>query len=477
MSRTRDPSDSAAQAHGFSADVLMETLPDAVVVADGTTGEIVTVNDAAEELFDCPATELIGRDQSTLHPAEDADLYREAFRRGVQNERVDRLQDGSPVYIETKTGERKPVEINVQRVQQDGQPFVVGVFREISTQLRRKQELEQTTTRLNALLDSAPLPVAVLDTDGRVELWNQAAEDVFGYAAAEIIGDRYPLFTDQAQFDELFEAVLVGRTIEGVRIPLRARNGSRITAEIYASPLYEDGEVTGVIGSAVSVMDKQQREQHLDVVHRLLRHNLRNKLTVIDSYGSMLATGDTRDQSTVQQAGKSIVTAANELSELSDHALRTRQEVTAEETASCEMTALVDSIEEITPASVAKTVTSNADTTIDEVVIPQQAANAVSRLVTRIVEYTPHDNLQFTVELCPQYVLIRVTNQTALLPDGDAMLLTEGTETALAHGQTMEVARAYLTLVSVGGDIVVTGDKAARDAFRIELPRRDSQDN
>jgi len=148
----------------------METLPNAVVVADETTGKVITVSDTAEELFNCPATDLIGRDQLTLHPAEDADLYREAFSRGVETERIDRLQDGSPVYIETRTGERKSVEINVQRVQQDGQMFVVGVFREVSAQLKRKQELKQTTTRLNTLLDSALLHIAVLDTDGRVEL-------------------------------------------------------------------------------------------------------------------------------------------------------------------------------------------------------------------------------------------------------------------------------------------------------------------
>lgn len=474
MSRTRKPSDGVTQTPEFSADVLMEALPDAVVVADGATGEIVAVNDTAEELFECPAASLVGRDQLTLHPTEDADLYREAFSRGIKSERVNRLHDGSPVYIETPAGERKPIEINAQRVQQDGRTVVVGVFREISAQFERKQELEQTTTRLNALLDSAPLPVAVLDTDGRVELWNQAAEEVFGYSAAEMIGDTYSLFTDQAQFEQLFAAVLAGETVEGVRASLRGRDGSRITAELYVSPLYEDGELTGVIGSGVSVKGKQRREQHLDVVHRLLRHNLRNKLSTIMSYGSLLATGDTHDQLTVQQAGEKIVTAAEDLSELSDHATQTRREVTADETVWSEMTALTDSLEETTPASVAGTVTNNTDTSVDAVAVPQQAANAVSRLMTRIVEYTTHEGLQFTIELCPQYVFIQVTNQTALLPDGDAALMTAGAETALSHGQTMEVARAYLTLVSVGGDVLVTGDNEATTTFRIELPRRDT---
>jgi len=92
---------------------------------------------------------------------------------------------------------------------------------------------------------------------------------VLGYPAAEIIGDRYPLFTDQAQFDELFEAVLVGQTIEGIKLPLRARDGSRITVEIYASPLYEGCKVTGMIGSAVTVIDKPLEER----ISSTIRHN------------------------------------------------------------------------------------------------------------------------------------------------------------------------------------------------------------
>lgn len=477
MYRKRERVDSTAQAPQFSADVLIESLPDAVVIADGATGKILTVNDAAEELFDCPAAELTGRNQLELHPSEDAELYREAFTRGAGGERVDRLQDGSPVYIQTPTGKRKPVEINAQRVEQDGQTVVVGVFREITAQLERKQQLEQTTTRLDTLLDSAPLPVAVLDTDGCVELWNQAAEETFGYSTDEMIGKSYPLFVDTDTFEDMFEQVLSGQTIEGAQVSLRACDGSRIATEIYASPLYEDGRVTGVIGSGVDIREKKRREQHLDVVHRLLRHNLRNKLSIIQSYGRLLADGDIPDHSDVQQTGERIVTAAEELSNLSDHATRTEDEITSDKVVPCDVTTLIDSINSVIPDSVAVTVTNSHDGTIGEITTPEQANRAVSRLLTHIVEYTDHAGLQFTVELCPQYVLIQVTNQTPLLPAGGATLITDGTETALEHGQTVEVARAYLTLASVGGDVLAEGDPSARDSFRIELPRVDNRDD
>ena len=131
----------------------------------------------------------------------------------------------------------------------------------------------------------------------------------------------------------------------------------------------------------------------------------------------------------------------------------------------------------VTPDDVAVTVTNNHDTPIDKTVISEQASRAVSRLLTRIVKYTDHTELQLTVEVCPQYVLIQVANQTPLLPAGEATLLTDGTETALDHGQTIELARAYLTLVSVRGGVLLEGDQSARDSLRIELPRVDNQDD
>ena len=470
MSQTTNSPNAPSGLQDLSATTIIESLPDAVVIAEAESGTVVSANGAAEELFECQRADLVGRNQSELHPAEDAELYQEAFARGLENETVERLRDGRPLYVETALGERKPVEINAQRLQSQGQPLVIGVFREISSRLEREQELERTATRLDTLLDSAPLPIAVLDTDGTVELWNSAAEETLGYSASEIVGERYPLFVDQALFAELIDRVTGGDPVDGYQTTLRARDGSRIEVEIYAHPLYENGTITGIIGSAVDITDRRQQQQHLDVIHRILRHNLRNNLSVIQPYASMLAEGAEPGAGTAT-AGAKILDAAEDLAQLSSHAAQVRREIRASDTLSCPLSELLATVRDTladTPATVEGPV---ADASVS---VSAQTDRALSWLLARIVEYTDDPGVSVAVDPRANHIELHIRGPTPLLPAGDAALITTGTETALKHGQSMDVARAYLTLTSVGGEIIQTDDTSARRSFRIEVPRLDT---
>ena len=306
----------------------MRSIPDAVVVAEFESGEVVAANEATERLFDARPQDLIGLHHLQLHPEDDADRYREAFHRGLESNRVSHLSDGSHLHVETMSGEQKPVEINAQRLQADGKTFVLGVFRDVSEQVAKEQQLEQATVRLETLLDSTPLPVAVLDTGGRVQLWNRAAEDVFGYSPEEVVGERYPLLVNDSELDRLVERLLDGERVTDYETVQRGKDGSRIDVALYVRPLYQEGEITGFIGSGIDISDRKRRQQHLDVTHRVLRHNLRNNLSVIQGYASLISE-EAAVGSSEREAADSITAAAEELAELSDHASQATDPQTA----------------------------------------------------------------------------------------------------------------------------------------------------
>ena len=48
--------------------------------------------------------------------------------------------------------------------------------------------LERTTAMLAAVVEASPLPIVVFDRDGMIRTWNPAAERLFGYTSAEIVG-------------------------------------------------------------------------------------------------------------------------------------------------------------------------------------------------------------------------------------------------------------------------------------------------
>ncbi len=262
MSRAIDASIDLSDVSGLSLETVVSGIPDAVIVARAGSGEIVAANEAAGSLFEGDPNRLVGRDQQELHPSADAELYREAFARGLDDERVTRLADGRQVYVDTLEGNRTPVEINAQRIEADGRAFLLGVFRDITDRRERERRLEQTETRLNALIDATPVPVAALDDQLRVTLWNQAAEETLGYAESDVLGETYTLFVDQRQFEAAAARVLEGERLDGYETVLRAQDGSRVEVALSARPLVEDGAITGLVGAAVDVTSENRRRQH-----------------------------------------------------------------------------------------------------------------------------------------------------------------------------------------------------------------------
>jgi PAS domain S-box-containing protein len=121
-------------------ETLLAAAPDPVFVAEAETGEIVELNDAAETLLGEPRDQIIGRHQSSLHPTEDAELYRKGFKR-AKGERttIQTLPDGSQPKLVIADGETIPIEIAVDTVSLPDGPVVYGIFRNLSERNKREK--------------------------------------------------------------------------------------------------------------------------------------------------------------------------------------------------------------------------------------------------------------------------------------------------------------------------------------------------
>ena len=249
----------------------IDTIPDPVLIADYAQKQIVTANEAAGDLFECSPDTLTGMTLEDVHPIDtevDAANYIEAFERGRNSKRVNRLQTGEPIYIETLDGALKPIEINAQRLSTADGEHILGIFRDVTEQHTREQELQSTTNR----------------SDGIVTQWNQAAEELYGYSADDVVGEPYPLFPDEFERENLVERVTNGEMLDGYETLHRTKDGSHVHLELYLRPLYDDGRISGIIGAGVDITDRRRRVQQLDVLHRTLRHNIRNQLNVIQGH-------------------------------------------------------------------------------------------------------------------------------------------------------------------------------------------------
>ena len=115
-----------------------------------------------------------------------------------------------------------------------GEECILTITRDISDRKIAEQALRSSHAALKSIVDSMPVAVLALDTERTVRVWNPAAERMFGYASAEIIGKPYPLVPPdrQEEFRATFaRTALEGRTGEWETVRMR-KDGSLVDVRI-----------------------------------------------------------------------------------------------------------------------------------------------------------------------------------------------------------------------------------------------------
>jgi PAS domain S-box-containing protein len=156
-----------------------------------------------------------------------------------------------------------------------------------------KRTAQQTANRLEAIISGSPIPIIALEPDGTVTMWNRAAEETFGYEPAEVVGSTYPLAPPDRE-DEIeahLQQVRRGEELLGTETVRERKDGVKLDVEIWTTRLgSEPADFRGVVALIADISERKRREQELQVLHRILRHNLRNDLNVIHGTATRIDT-------------------------------------------------------------------------------------------------------------------------------------------------------------------------------------------
>ncbi len=108
------------------------------------------------------------------------------------------------------------------------------------------------------LLHALGHAVIATDTRGTVLSWNSAAEQLYGWPAAEVMGRQItevtvPELSRQAAV-EIMTALREGRSWSG-GFPVQNRSGEVLHALVTDSGVYRDGELIGIVGASLNLAD------------------------------------------------------------------------------------------------------------------------------------------------------------------------------------------------------------------------------
>lgn len=227
------------------------------------------------------------------------------------------LTDELEIKVAERTGELVQSNINLTTA--------------IDQQRQTEASLRDTNLRLQGLVDSAPFAVYLLDTLGRVTLWNPAAERIFGYTVEEAIGRTPPHIAPgvQHEFAETFPKYLHERHSTQFEARRQRKDGSAIELIIAATPLHDEaGTPVGLMVVATDVTEQRTAEEQLRQAQKMeavgqltggVAHDFNNLLTVIQGNAELLR--EITAEQPVRDYAATILRAAERGAELTQRLL------------------------------------------------------------------------------------------------------------------------------------------------------------
>jgi PAS domain S-box-containing protein len=230
-----------------------------------------------------------------------------ADRVRVLSERVRCAGEAQPIRLEYRllSADGRIVWVSDEaRVVPDdaGRPqFIHGVITDITSRKLAESSLTQALETLRALVTASPLAIYMIDGRGLVtEVWNLAAERIFGWKAEEVLGRRLPTVGDEQreEFEHLRERVMAGETLTGVEVQRLRRDGTPIHLSLALAPLRgADGTVESVVAMVADVTERRRAEAALASAQRdatvgrmaaVVAHEVNNPLAAIKAWLGLL---------------------------------------------------------------------------------------------------------------------------------------------------------------------------------------------
>jgi PAS domain S-box-containing protein len=131
-----------------------------------------------------------------------------------------------------------------------GVVFADGVCIDISEKGEAELNLQRTNELLRAVIKAVPVAVDIISPEGKVLLWNAAAEKLFAWNTNKIMRNNAPNIS-QSQALELQATVLdtlSGRSLESVQMPFQLSDGSWINVAMSTSLVRDpNDQIIGVL--------------------------------------------------------------------------------------------------------------------------------------------------------------------------------------------------------------------------------------
>ena len=273
---------------------IFETATDALFTIDAH-GSVTSANDATCLLFDASREELLGRPIARRIEVADREIVSGAFHEAGSG-RGSRFE----CTVVRSNGEPRRLFATTTPIRHGGR--VTGVLvlaRDMTEDRVRDAALARSEARYAQLVESASDAIFTVDGNGNFTSVNRALESATGQSREALFGAHFNTVVDPRDHDGMSQALAESLAGRRQRLELRYVDGNGVArpASMLASPLVDDGVVTGVLGVVRDVgeekllVEQLVQQEKLAAIGQLVSgvaHELNNPLASVIAFSQLV---------------------------------------------------------------------------------------------------------------------------------------------------------------------------------------------
>ena len=346
----------------------------------------------------------------------------------------------------------------------------------------RSEELERVVEDLRLkerAINEATVGIAITDPeqdDNPIVYVNDQFEEITGYDRVDAFGRNCRFLqgedTDEETRRVLREHIDAGEPVS-VDIVNYRKTGERIWQNIDISPIRGDGDtVTNFVGFQTEITDRKLKERRLNVLNRVLSHNLKNKMNVIEGHVAFL-----RDEFAdgAEPNSLDIVTdAAVDLMGLAESVQEIERVISVEESSltTIDLTAdvlrIVDMLGDHFPDATITTSLPEGECLVDAPGIVASVEEAIENGIKH--NDAPNPWVEVRIEKRDDgWVDIEIEDDGSGIPDREIEVL-EGGETPLEHAERLGLWMIYWVITKAGGRFSVSTAESGGSVVELSVP-------
>jgi PAS domain S-box-containing protein len=239
---------------------IINSANDGIITVDREQ-RIVLFNPAAEKVFGYRAAELLGESLDRLIPSRFRAAHTHHVRKfeetGVTTRRMGALGTICGVRAD---GTEFPIEASISQVEAGGEKLFTVILRDITA----RKLGEEARNRLAAIVESSDDAIISESLDGLITSWNTGAEHLYGYSAAEVVGQPITMLIPPDLHEEeprILDLIQRGERLTQFETVRLRKNGSRLNVSIIVSPIKNtEGKIIGASKIAHDITERKRLE-------------------------------------------------------------------------------------------------------------------------------------------------------------------------------------------------------------------------